>query len=213
MSWLIRFLRCARAPFRRDELRLDINEEFRAHIELETEERIRAGMNPQEARRTALRDFGGIDRYFEEARSVRGASWDLLNELRHSLRVLRREKAFTATVLITLAVCVGVNAAIFSVVNAVLLAPLPFSKSERLVAIWNSYPGAGVPRAPNAPADYFVRRERVELFESLAQFWDWNETVGDAVGSERVAGMRVTPSFFPMLGVRPRLGRVFHEEE
>lgn len=137
----------------------------------------------------------------------------LLLDLRHSFRLLWYEKGFTATVVITLAVCVGVNATVFSVVNAVLLAPLPFPDADRLVDIRNSYPGAGVPDAPNSPTDYFVRRERAASFESLAQFRTWTPTVGKAGTAERVRSMVVTASFFPMLGVEPLLGRGFREEE
>ncbi|MGH7471483.1 MAG: ABC transporter permease, partial [Longimicrobiales bacterium] len=102
--------------------------------------------------------------------------------------------------LLTLAVCVGANAAIFSVIYSVLLEPLPFADADRLVVVYNSYPGAGVPRASNAATDYFIRRERVRAFESIAQFRNWGHTVGEAGATERVSTMRVTASFFPMLG-------------
>ena len=137
----------------------------------------------------------------------------LLPDLRHSLRLLRKEKLFTLTVLATLAVCVGVNASIFSVVNTVLLRPLPFANPEELVVVMNSYPGAGVPRASNGTFDYFVRRERVSSFASLAQWEETGHTVGEAGHTERVPSMNVTASFFPLLGVQPQLGRVFREEE
>jgi predicted permease len=137
----------------------------------------------------------------------------LLLDIRHSLRLLWKEKAFTSTVLLTLAVCVGANAAIFSVIQTVLLEPLPFHEPDRLVTISNSYPGAGVPRASNGATDYFIRRERIQSFESIAQYQSWGSTVGDPGSTERTRSMRVSASFFPMLGVQPMLGRGFREEE
>jgi putative ABC transport system permease protein len=134
-------------------------------------------------------------------------------DMRHSVRLLWKEKTFTSTVLLTLAVCVGANAAIFSVVYSVLLEPLPFADADRLVVVYNSYPGAGVPRASNGATDYFIRRERVRAFESIAQFQNWGHTAGEPGATERVSTMRVSASFFPMLGVRPVLGRVFREAE
>jgi len=137
----------------------------------------------------------------------------ILLDMRQSLRLLWKEKAFTLTVLITLAVCVGANAAIFSVVNSVLLSPLPFEDPDRLVVISNSYPGAGVPRASNGATDYFIRRERIQAFESIGQYQGWGHTVGEAGATERTRTMRVSASFFPMLGVQPMLGRGFREME
>ena len=136
-----------------------------------------------------------------------------MHAITQNIRLLWKERAFTSTVLITLAICTGANAAIFSVVNTVLLAPLPFADPDRLVVISNSYPGAGVPRASNGATDYFIRRERIQAFESIAQFQEWGHTVGEAGVTERTRSMRVTASFFPMLGVRPMLGRGFREEE
>jgi predicted permease len=137
----------------------------------------------------------------------------ILLDVRHSFRLLWKEKAFAFTALITLAVCVGANAAIFSVIHTVLLSPLPFEDADRLVVISNSYPGAGVPRASNGATDYFIRRDRVQAFESIAQFEGFGHTVGEAGETERARTMRVTASFFPMLGVQPLLGRGFREEE
>lgn len=134
-------------------------------------------------------------------------------DLRHSIRPLWKEKPFTFTVLVTLAVCVGANAAIFSVVKTVLLSPLPFPDPDQLVVLYNSYPGAGVPRGSNGATDYFMRRERLTSFSHLAQYQGWGNTVGDPGETTRVQSMRVTASYFPLLGVRPLLGRSFTEEE
>lgn len=137
----------------------------------------------------------------------------MLSDIRQSLRLLRKEKAFTSTVLLTLAVCVGANAAVFSVVHTVVLKPLPYEDAGRLVTLYNSYPGAGVTRASNGSTDFFYRRERLTSFESIAQFQSSGSTVGEPGGTERVSSMRVTPSFFPTLRVQPVQGRNFTEAE
>ncbi|UCC75055.1 MAG: ABC transporter permease [Gemmatimonadota bacterium] len=137
----------------------------------------------------------------------------LLHDLRFGAKLLWKEKVLGLTVLLTLAVCIGANTAIFSVIHAVLLEPLPFPEPDRLVTVFNSYPNAGAARGANSAPDFFYRREHVEAFEEVAVFQYWGHTVGDPGSTERVRTMRVTPSLFPMLGVRPLIGRSFAEEE
>jgi len=136
-----------------------------------------------------------------------------LRDLRHGLRLLRREKAFSATVLLTLALSIGANTAIFSVVDTVLLRPLPYPQPDRLVILYNSYPGAGAERGGNSAPDFFFRRERVDAFANVAAFQGWGYTVGEAGSTERLASARVTSTLFPLLGVSPVLGRNFTEDE
>jgi len=137
----------------------------------------------------------------------------LFRDVRFGLKLLWKEKTFSATVLLTLALCIGANVAIFSVIRAVLLEPLPFEAPERLVTIYNGYPGAGAARGPNGSYDFFQRRENVAAFEEVAAFQGSGSTVGEVGSTERVSGMRVTPSFFPLLGLEPALGRTFTEDE
>jgi predicted permease len=137
----------------------------------------------------------------------------LLGDVRRSLRVLRKERTFSATVLLTLALCLGANVAIYSVVHAVLLEPLPFPDPDRLVVVSNAYPGAGVPRASNGSVDFFQRRENIAAFQELAIYQGSGNTVGESGSTERVSSLRVSPSFFPLLGIQPALGRGFLEEE
>ena len=138
---------------------------------------------------------------------------DLIRDVRQSFKALLRDKTFSATVLTTLAICLGANVAIYSVIHSVLLEPLPFPEPDRLVMVSNSYPGAGVPRASNGSADYFQRRENVPAFESVALFQGSGNTVGEAGSTERAVSVRVTPSFFPLLGIEAALGRTFTEDE
>ncbi|UCC49334.1 MAG: ABC transporter permease, partial [Gemmatimonadota bacterium] len=119
----------------------------------------------------------------------------------------------TLTVLLTLAVCIGANTTIFSVISAVMLEPLPFPEPDRLVRVFNSYPNAGAERASNSAPDFFYRREHVRAFEEVAAYFYSGHTVGESGSTERVRTMQVTPSFFPLLGVRPLIGRNFSEDE
>lgn len=138
---------------------------------------------------------------------------NLFQDLRFGAKLLWKEKVLALTVILTLAVCVGANTAIFSVVDAVLLDPLPFPDSDRLVRVFNSYPKAGAERGINAAPDYFFRRERVNAFEEVAAYDYSGNTVGDPGSTERVSALRVTASFFPTLRVEPFLGRSFAEAE
>ncbi|MCG6954525.1 MAG: ABC transporter permease [Gemmatimonadetes bacterium] len=137
---------------------------------------------------------------------------ELLRDVRFAFKMLWKEKTFSATVLVTLAVCIGANVAIFSVINTVLLKPLPFKDPDRLVTVFNSYPGAGAARASNGSIDFLQRRENVPAFQEVALYQGSGSTVGEPGSTERVSSMRVTPSFFPLLGVQAELGRTFTED-
>ncbi|CAN5658554.1 ABC transporter permease [soil metagenome] len=136
-----------------------------------------------------------------------------LKDARYALTLLLKQKSFTAAALITLALCTGANAAIFSVLNSVLLKPLPYAGADRLVRIYNSYPRAGVERAGAAAPDYFDRREHIEALETVAMLQGRGMTIGETGRPERIVGHAVTPSFFGMLGVSAAVGRTFVAEE
>jgi predicted permease len=136
----------------------------------------------------------------------------VIQDVRFAVRLLLKQKGFTAAALLTLAVCIGANAAIFSVVNAVLIRPLPFEGSERLVTIFNSYPRAGVERGGAAAPDYFDRQE-LPAFQDVALMQPRGLAIGESGRPEWAIGMTVTTSFFSMLGARPALGRTFLPEE
>jgi len=137
----------------------------------------------------------------------------ILRDAARSLKLLAREKTFGATVLVTLALCVGANVAIYGVVHAVLLESLPFFEPDRLVTVNNSYPGAGVARASNGSVDFFQRRERIAAFEEVGIYQGGGGTVGEPGSTQQVASLRVSPSLFPLLGVQAARGRTFLEEE
>jgi predicted permease len=139
---------------------------------------------------------------------------NLAGDVRLALRALLRDRGFAATALLTFALCLGANVALFAVVNAVLLRPLPFPESDRLVLVSNSYPKAGVtgPIGVSVP-HYLERRAGIESFADAAAYRDSGETIGDSGSPDRVDSMTVTPSFFHVLQARPALGRTFTEDE
>ena len=138
---------------------------------------------------------------------------NLLQDIRFGLRLLARDRSFTITALLTLAVCIGANAAMFSVVRSVLLKPLPFPGSERVVLLYNSYPNAGAPRVGTAVPDLFDRREGVKALTEQALFRREGMTYGDADGVERLITIRAMPSFFKVAPVGAYRGRVFDEKD
>lgn len=137
----------------------------------------------------------------------------LLHDLKHALRLLSKDKGFTATVLLTLAVTIGAHTAVFSVVSSVLLESLPFPEPERIVLMTNSYPGAGVVRASNGVPDYYDRLREVDVFEEQALYVSRGRSIEMQGLPERIDAMQVTPSFFRLLRAKPELGRTFTEEE
>ena len=137
----------------------------------------------------------------------------LLQDLKFGVKLLLKEKGFTITALFTLALAIGANSAIFTVVNAVLLQPLPFPDSGRLVTLYNRYPGVGIEKASNGVPDYLDRRKMTGVFEGVALFDTNGYDVGMTGSPERIPGMYTTPELFRILRVRPVLGRTFTDEE
>ena len=136
-----------------------------------------------------------------------------MTDLRFALRQLRKAPAFTAIALATVAICLGANLAIFAVIDAILLRPLPFPQSDRLVSIYNTYPKAGVENDGSSVTNYFERRGHIPAFSSLSIFRDGNEVVGDTGAAEQTELMRISPDFFTTLGVNLAMGRSFTEAE
>ena len=119
-----------------------------------------------------------------------------MNDLRFALRQLRKAPAFTITALATVAICLGANLAIFAVIDSVLLRPLPFPQSDRLVTIYNTYPKAGVENDGSSLTNYYERRGHIPAFASLSIFRYGSEVVGETGSTEQEELMRVSPDFF-----------------
>ena len=134
-------------------------------------------------------------------------------DLRYAVRLLRKTPGFTATAVATLALCLGANLSVFAVVNAILLRPLPFPASDRLVRVYNTYPKAGVPDDGASITNYYERRGRIAAFSGVSLYREGTALVGAPGGTEREAIMRVSADFFATLGAGPSQGRAFTEEE
>src|SRR5215475_3674241 len=203
-----------RALLRRSEMESELDEELRYHIEQQTEQNIRLGMNPEEARMAACKAFGGVERAKELSRDARGARWpeDLWQDLRFGARMLVKNPGFTLMAVITLALGIGANTAIFSVIRAVLLKPLPYTDPERLFIVWESDAKSGG-EFDVRTSHFLAWRDEQQVFAGLAafQYQDFNLSGGDR--PERIQGVLVTANLFPLLGAQPAAGRNFLPEE
>ncbi|HEY6403998.1 MAG TPA: ABC transporter permease, partial [Blastocatellia bacterium] len=202
-----------RALLRKSEVERELDEELRYHIEQQVEQNIRLGMSPEEARQAALKSFGGVEQAKDRSRDARGVRWieDLWQDLRYGARMLMKNPGFTTVAVLTLALGIGANTAIFSVVNGVLLKSLPFPESERLIEVTESTKDE--PEMMVAYPNYLDWRARQTVFEDLAARVNSGGVLYGGGEPERVFGRMVTASFFPTLGVKPHLGRFFNEDE
>ncbi|MEX2152839.1 MAG: ABC transporter permease [Gemmatimonadaceae bacterium] len=196
--------------FTRDNVDNDLRDELQAHVDLVTAENIRRGMHSDEARRQALLASGGLTRAAEAVRDRRGLPWieSLAADIKYALRSLRHSPAFTAVVVITLALGIGANTAIFSVVRGVLLKPLPHHDGGRLVYMRHSIDGpAGSDISFSVPE---VRdfRNGAKSLAALAEFSDWTMTLQSDEGAERIQAGLVTGNYFEVMGLSVVLGRL-----
>jgi predicted permease len=198
---------------RRQRVEGELDEEVRTFAEMLADERIAAGMPPGEAHRTALADCGGIEQLKQAVRDRRaGVRFEVLGQdLRYGLRQLRRSPAFAALAILTLAIGIGANTAIFSFVNAVLLRPLPYPNADRLTILWS---GLGYSnRAPFSTYELYQIRQRTKQFDQVAGIWVTNGPLPGEGDAEQVKSGVVTSNFLPLLCTRPALGRFFGPEE
>jgi predicted permease len=192
-----------------------MTDELRFHIEQYTDELVHSGVPPQEAARRARIEFGSLNSVQEECREARGLNPfdELLRQVRHAARLLCKTPKFTATALVTLAVCLGANLTIFAVVDSILLRTLPFPEADRLVTIFNTYPKAGVDRDGSSIANYYERRGRIPAFAGVAIYRYDTAVLGEPGSTERGQIARVSPDFFSTLGAGLVMGRSFTDEE
>jgi hypothetical protein len=190
-------------------------DELSFHLEAYAQDLVQAGVSPDEARRRARLEFGNVDNVRADCRDARGlvAIDTLQNHLRHALRRLRATPGSAATMIATLALCLGANLAIFGLVDAVLFRPLPLADADRLVSIFNTYPRAGVPDDGSTLTNYYERRGRLAALPQIAMYRDGAANVGETGATEREFITRVSPDFFSTIGVPPALGRGFTEAE
>jgi predicted permease len=213
MEWFTILKARLRALFRREDVLQDIEEELRIHVEMETERNVGRGMPPDEARSAARKSFGNVVRNTELSYDVRGGGWleTLWQDLRFGARMLRKQPGFSLVAVATLALGIGANTAIFSIVNAVLLRPFPYQAPERLVMLQERYTAGGFsPSYPNF-ADWRVQNSVFEATSAVRPNESFNLTgVGEP---ERLRGCLVSAEFLSTLGIQPIVGRDFLAEE
>ena len=200
---------------RRRDFEEGMSEELRFHIEQYTDELVRSGISPENAARRARIELGSPINIKADCREAFGVHFfdEFRRQLSYAARLFRKTPAFTATALLTLAVCFGANLTIFAVIDSVLLRPLPFPEPDRLMTIFNTYPKAGVDRDGSSLTNYYERRGRIPAFASLSIYRYSTEIVGEPGSTEREPTMRVSPDFFSTLGLGPAIGRTFTDEE
>ena len=204
-----------RALFRGEELDRGLNAEVRFHIEMETEKNIAAGMTREDARRKALRSFGPMEKHKEETRDARGVSWleALMADVRYGTRALASRPGYAFLAVLTLGLGIGANTAIFSVINGVLLKPLPYAHGDRLMVVRQSAPLAGQRTTGVAIAEYFDYRERADVFDGLVEYHQMSFDLLNRGEPDRVDTGVVSANFFDLLGISPILGRTFVETD
>jgi len=214
MKWLTRTASLFRLLFRKQRLEDQLDDEVRACFDMLVDRYRAQGMSPAEANRAARIEFEGTEQVKERVRDTRvGAGLEsLLQDLRYAFRTLGRSKGFTAVTVITLALGFGVNTAIFSLVYAVLLRPLPYVQPEQLALIWSNFQASG-PRAPSSGPIVREIQQRNRLLQEVAGIWVGTGTFTGDANPEQVKVASVTTNFLSMLGVRPAVGRVFLPEE
>jgi predicted permease len=188
-----------------------LDEDIQDHIARETQDNIERGMSPEEARYMAMRKFGNVTRVKEETREVWIAVWleQLMEDVRFGLRMLRKNPGFTAVAVLTLALGIGANTALFSVVNAVLIQPLPFENASRLVWSWGKCKLCA--QAAVSPSDFIDYRAQNHSFEYYGAMAG-GDSLFNLAGNDKpiqVKGSMVTAGFFDALGVQLRYGRAF----
>ena len=212
--WLFTVPLRLRSLFRWAQTDQELDEELRDHLEQKTEEYVAKGMTGQEARRRARLDLGGVEKVKEECRDARRVNWiqDFVQDLQFGLRILRKSPGFTGVAVLTLALGIGGNAAIFCAVESVLLRPLPYREASRLVWVSNDLPTQHA--SVVMEADYFGWRRLNHVFEDVAAYQQ-NQTLTLTGNNqpEQLRTARVTYNFLDVLGVTPHLGRTFRPEE
>jgi predicted permease len=204
-----------RSLFRRNTVEAELDDELRFHVEQQVEKCIRSGMTREEARRQARLSVGGIDQVKEECREERGVQHmeNLLQDLRYGWRMLVKKPAFTIVAVLTLALGVGANTAIFSIVNAVLLRSLPYRDPDRLVRIFFNEPGVGLRDVRFSKPELDDLQTRASVFEDVTPIFEGSENLTGAGQPERVEGVNGSFSYFSMLGVIPQIGRLYGPQD
>ena len=194
--------------FRKRKLDQDLDAELRFHLEMETRQNVDRDMSPADARFAALRSFGGVEQAKENYRDRRGIRFvdSLLQDARFALRSFRKSPGFTAAVLATLALGIGVGTAIFSIVNAVLLQPLPYKDPHRLVTLWGGSDQSSSRLYSMGAGEFLARKELSTTFESMAASRNSTWKIESEQAGRIISGLQVSDGFFDVFGCGTRAG-------
>ncbi len=197
------------------ELERDLEEETNSHIEMQIEDNLRQGMSPEEARREALLKFGGVEQVKEAYRDRSRFGWveNLWQDLRYGARMSLKKPGFTLVAVLTLAIGAGASTAIFTVVNAALLRPLPYPEAERLVNVTTTMRRETVEVRSSSYPDFVDWRDQNTVFERIASLASPSFTLTGGAEPERVDGELASADYFPLLRAQAALGRTFLPEE
>ncbi|HEX3878414.1 MAG TPA: ABC transporter permease [Bryobacteraceae bacterium] len=215
MKWFERMLWKLRYGLGASPSRRDFEQEIEAHIDTLAQRFREDGMNQVEALQHARRQFGNLTTLKETRHEMQTSVWleTLGQDLRYGVRVLAKNRAFAVVAILTLALGIGANTAIFSIVNAAILRPLPYPSPERLTILWGNVKRVRVERRGASYPDYRDWREQSRSFEAIAAFDDGPFTLKMAGTPERIAGEYVAQPYFSLLGIHAALGRTFSSEE
>ena len=210
-----RWINRAWAAWHRSRIRKEIAEEVQFHIDQRITENRRRGMSIEDATADALRRFGPRLHIEEQGYDIRGARWldTLTADCRYALRILGKNPGFTAVAVLTLALGIGANLAIFTIVNAVLLRPLPFHDPDRLVRVLDDLNGAGASNVGMSVPEFFDLSRRTDIFDRLAVIYPANTALSGGDRVERIELLGTTPNYFDVLGADAALGRVYTQSD
>jgi predicted permease len=228
-------LRRLRSFFRKDRVESELDAELRFHLEKQVELNLQRGMNPREARYAAMRTFGGVEQVKEECRDARGLAFleTLMRDIRYGLRMMRKNPVFTVVAVVSLALGIGANTAIFSLMDAVLIRTLPVAEPQQLVLMrwvgkdwpktvlsnlngssWRDEAGRTVSSSFSYPTFQHLRSQGAPVLSGIAAFADQNKMTATVDGrSETAEGQLVSGNFWSVLGVNASLGRVFSDSD
>src|ERR1043166_8023305 len=215
-SFVSRILALCRNLFRRTAVEQELSAEVAHAFDALVEKKTREGVSIPEARRLASIELGGVEQLKEKIREFRAGYYleALFRDVRFGLRMLLKTPGFTVVAIATLAMGIGANTAIFSLVNGILLRPLPFPNSDRIIYFEGKNPAAGIIDSNISYLDFTDWSQQGDLFASTAAYWTGNADLsGDGAEPEAVPRAGVTPGFFAVLGVQPFLGRAFVPED
>jgi predicted permease len=194
---------------------VDLDEELRSHLEMAAEENRQRGMTKEDARRKAMRDFGGVTQVRERYRMREGLPWieNLRRDMGYALRQMRKSPGFAAVVVVTLALGIGANTTVFSIVDAVLLRPLPYAQPERLVEVQSQEATAGIGSGAVSYPDFFDWRAQNHSFERMVSYDSTSLTLTGVERPAHLDGEVVSWELLPLLGAAPEVGHGFRPED